>query len=475
MEGTQSSKVKNAVGATAGSGPQPGRATGGAILTALDGESSQGDDHPSTAGPPVSQTVPTAQLDAYYRMESRAATSSRSAAPFCTIESNALFSYSSLELTYDFDCCTAIESSLGFWFNTPALHDGQHLEARENTKTGLEANMDGMILTFMTEMGNMLKDMSYNTVDGARELYLGTIRACGTPDAVQPGHDHDESRTSSESNILSINGGYERNYSGTIDSPKFMSYIVGDDACEPYLDEAHTCGTPDAVQLGHDLAESRTSSESNILSIDDGYELNSSGTIDMLTVIIAKFDNGERAAYLDGRMRTILDKVNNHGVTAAGEALQQCIYSLKEEIIPLNLYDAVLCSNPKIAKALYERARDVALRFEAEAINAVNGLLAEQGAGYHFSTTPPASDLPVGMASLNIMGKPIDQPYEPGDEQWRYRRSGDPEPRQRRCGSPDNMEGMTRYGLRMVMIGTKLEEERKGVSSCSLLPPEGVT
>jgi hypothetical protein len=79
------------------------------------------------------------------------------------------------------------------------------------------------------------------------------------------------------------------------------------------------------------------------------------------------------------------------------------------------------------------------------------------------------------MASLNIMGKPIDQPYEPGDEQWRYRRSGDPEPRQRRCGSPDNMEGMTRYGLRMVMIGTKLEEERKGVSSCSLLPPEGVT
>lgn len=125
MEGTQSSTVNNAVGATAGSGPQPGRATGGAILTALDGESSQGDDHPSTAGPPVSQTVPTAQLDAYYRMESRAATSSRSAAPFCTIESNALFSYSSLELTYDFDCCTAIESSLGFWFNTPALYDGQ--------------------------------------------------------------------------------------------------------------------------------------------------------------------------------------------------------------------------------------------------------------------------------------------------------------------------------------------------------------
>ena len=170
MEDTQSSTVNNAVGATAGSGPQPGRATGGAILTALDGESSQGDDHPSTTEPPVSQTVPTAQRDAYYKMESRAATSSRSAAPFCTIESNALFSYSSLELTYDFDCCTAIESSLGFWFNTSALHDGQHPEARENIKTGLEANMDGMMLTFVTEMGDMPKYTSYNTVDGAREL-----------------------------------------------------------------------------------------------------------------------------------------------------------------------------------------------------------------------------------------------------------------------------------------------------------------
>ena len=37
------------------------------------------------------------------------------------------------------------------------------------------------------------------------------------------------------------------------------------------------------------------------------------------------------------------------------------------------------------------------------------------------------------------------------------------------------MEGMTRHGLRMVKIGTKLEEEWKGVSSCFLLPPEGVT
>ena len=59
------------------------------------------------------------------------------------------------------------------------------------------------------------------------------------------------------------------------------------------------------------------------------------------------------------------------------------------------------------------------------------------------------------MASLNIMGKPIDQPYEPGDEQWHYRRSRDPEPRQRRCGSPDNMEGMARHGLRATICAVK--------------------
>ena len=120
MEDTQSSTVNNAVGATAGSGPQPGRATGGAILTALDGESSQGDDHPSTADPPMSQTVPTAQLDAYYKMKSLAATSSRSATPSRAIESNALVSYSSLEPTYDFDGCTAIESNLGSRINASA-------------------------------------------------------------------------------------------------------------------------------------------------------------------------------------------------------------------------------------------------------------------------------------------------------------------------------------------------------------------
>ena len=49
--------------------------------------------------------------------------------------------------------------------------------------------MDGMMLTFMVEMGDMPKYMSYNIVDGVREPYLDVTHACDTLDAVQPGHD----------------------------------------------------------------------------------------------------------------------------------------------------------------------------------------------------------------------------------------------------------------------------------------------